>query len=363
MLGRGLLGTCSTVVVLCLTMAGSAVAASGGQHAGISITANAGFQSCGCVTSGAGTMSNPYVIGPWAITSPADGSAITIDNSSGSISDVFTISGISGNCNDSNPADPFIHLTDVRTPTTISNVSANADGTGVELDGFANITLDGISVNKMVGAGLVIRNSSNVSVSNGKWKATADGETPHNEDGLYVVNSSNLQIGTAADCPTSGACNTFDYDSGWGVYLQNTHNVTIDHASANADDTGGYVLDGTNTYNVILSNSTAEAGGPICTTINGQRAPTGYHTDLVGGVMLINGAHDNTIESSTFNGTSTTAGYSIGDGGNGFYFDPCANQVQPFSPAEAPMGPNNVFSSICYGTTDAPGLPTSTCKS
>ena len=94
---------------------------------------------------------------------------------------------------------------------------------------------------------------------------------------------------------------------------------------------------------MILNNSTAEAGGPICTTINGQKAPTGYHTDLVGGVMLINGAHDNTIESSTFNGTSTTAGYSIGDGGNGFYVDPCANQVQPFSPAAAPMGPNSVF--------------------
>jgi hypothetical protein len=42
-------------------------------------------------------------------------------------------------------------------------------------------------------------------------------------------------------------CNTFDYDSGWGVYLQNTHDVTIDNASANADDTGGFVLDGSKT--------------------------------------------------------------------------------------------------------------------
>jgi hypothetical protein len=344
-------------------MAGPAVGASGGQHAGISITTNGGFQTCGCVVSGAGTTTNPYVIGPWAITSPSNGSAVTVDNSSGAITAVFTITGISANYNDSNSADPVIHLVDVTHPTTVSNVSANADGTGVELDSSANITLDSISVNKMVGAGLVIRKSSNISVSNRKWKATADGEVPHNEDGLYAVDSSNLQIGTAADCPRSGACNTFDYDSGWGVYLQNTHDVTIDHASANADDTGGYVLDGTNTYNVTLNNSTAEAGGPICITVNGQKVPTGYHTDLVGGVMLINGAHDNTIENSTFNGTSTTAGYSIGDGGNGFYFDPCANQVQPFSPAEAPMGPNNLFSSVCYGTTDAPSLPSSTCKS
>jgi hypothetical protein len=45
-------------------------------------------------------------------------------------------------------------------------------------------------------------------------------------------------------CPNNGICNTFDYDSGWGIYLQNTSNVTIDNASANADDTGGYILDG-----------------------------------------------------------------------------------------------------------------------
>jgi hypothetical protein len=213
----------------------------------------------------------------------------------------------------------------------------------------------------MFGPGLVIQNSSNISVANGKWKATADGELPHNEDGLYAFRSSYLQIGTAADCPRSGACNTFDYDSGWGVYLQGTNQVTIDHASANADDTGGFVLDGSS-Y-VTLENSTSEAGGPICITSSGTRVPTGYYTDLIGGLMLVNHSANNTITGDTFNGTSALSGFSIGSGGNGFYYNVCSNMSAPFPNPEARMGTGNSFSNICYATTNATGLPLSTCKS
>src|SRR5579862_732755 len=104
-----------------------------GQHTGITITSNASFQSCGCVSSGSGTAASPYVIGPWAITAPnSSGSAITVDNSSGAVTDYFTLTGISVNYNDSNPTDITIHLTDVKNATTVSNVSANADGIGIE---------------------------------------------------------------------------------------------------------------------------------------------------------------------------------------------------------------------------------------
>jgi Right handed beta helix region len=344
---------------------GYAGGGNGGKHAGIAITSNAGFQSCACVLAGSGTAASPYVIGPWSITTPAGGSAITINNSKGAVTDYFSISGISVNYNDSNPTDPVIHLIDINRTTTISNVSANDDGIGIELDGSSNIKLDSISVNKMNGAGIVINGSSNIALSNGKYKATQDGEPPHQEDGLYAVNSSQIQIGGLPACPQSGACNSFDYDSGWGVYLQNTNNVTIDNATANADDTGGFVLDGSNTYNVNLENSTSEAGGPICITVNGLKTPTGYfNSDLIGGLMLVNGTHDNTIRNDTFNGTSTSSGYSIGDGGNPFYFNVCTSQSTPFNPPpDGPMGPNNSFSSVCYTTTDLLSPPTSTCTS
>ena len=343
------------------TMTAFAVMASPGYAAsGITISGNAGFTACGCA-SGAGTTSNPYVIGPLAITSPnSSGSAITIQNTTAD----FTITGISTNYNDSNSADPVIHLVNVAGPATVSNVSANADGIGVEIDSSSNITLDSISVNKMVGAGLVIRNSSHISTSNSKYKATADGEAPHNEDGLYAVNSSFLQIGGGTKCP-QGVCNTFDYDSGWGVYLQNTHDVTINQASANADDTGGFVLDGSNTYNVTLTNSTAEAGGPICITVNGTKTPTGYaNSDLVGGLMLVNGTHNDTISNDTIEGVSSTSGYSIGDGGNPFYFNVCTSSDTYFNPPpDTPMGPGITFSKVCYTTTDDPNPPASSCKS
>jgi hypothetical protein len=270
----------------------------------------------------------------------------------------FSITGISANYASVPYTDPVIALLDVNNPagTTISNVSSNGEGRGVELDSSSHITLDRLSLNKMTGNALFINSSSHVTLSNSKLKATADGQVPHNADGVYALNSSYLQIGGVAACPSSQACNTFDYDTGWGVYLQGTHDVAIDHASANADDTGAYVLD--NAWNVNLANSTGEAGGPICITLNGQKTFTGYYTDLQGGVLLVNGSHNNAIHDDRF---AANIGYSIGSGGNGFYLNPCTNQPQPFSPVETPMGNANTFTNVCYGSNDL-GLPPNPCK-
>jgi hypothetical protein len=346
-----------------------AAGASVAQHGAITITSDADFTfagaatGCGCVTGGAGTTSSPYVIGPWAIPAPSGGSsgwAIKVDDSGGGVNATFAITGISANYGRVPNTDPVIWLVDVHTPTVISNVSSNGEGRGVELDFSSHISLDQLSLNKMTGNSLYINGSSDITLSNSKLKSTADGQVPHNADGLYAVNSSNLRIGGVSACPQTQACNTFDYDTGWGIYLRNTHDVTIDHASANADDTGGYVFDGPNTYNVNLTNSTAEAGGPICITLNGQKTFTGYYTDLQGGLMLINGAHGNAMTGDQF---AANIGHSIGSGGNGFFLNPCMNQPQPFSPAEAPMGSGNTFTNVCYSSSDLiPPLPPNPCK-
>jgi hypothetical protein len=128
--------------------AGPATASSRGA---ITITSNAGFASCGCVTAGTGSASNPYVIGPFAIATPSGGTsgwAVKVDNSGGGVTAFFTISGISAGYNDTNPTDPVIWLVKVTNPTTISSISANNDGTGIELDSSANITLDNLNINK-----------------------------------------------------------------------------------------------------------------------------------------------------------------------------------------------------------------------
>jgi hypothetical protein len=360
------------LAVLALAVAVSmpvAASAGSGQHAAITITANSDFTApgspagCACVTAGNGTPASPYVIGPWAITAPSGGSsgwAIKVDNTRGAVTSSFTISGISANYSGVPFTDPVIVLADVNNPsgTTISNVSANGDGRGVELDSSSYVTLDQLSLNKMTGNALFLNGSSHIALSNSKLKATADGQVPHNADGLYALNSAYLSIGGVAACPKAQACNTFDYDTGWGVYLQNTHDVTIDHASANADDTGAYILD--NAWNVNLGHSNAEGGGPICITLNGQKTPTGYFTDLQGGLLLVNGSHDNAIHDDQF---AANTGTGIGSGGNGFFANPCTNSNQPFSPAESPMGSNNTFTNVCYSATDIASLePPQQCK-
>jgi len=364
-----------TVVALAVAAGAPAAArADTGQHDAITITSNSDFTApgsatgCACVTAGNGTATSPYVIGPWAIAAPSGGSsgwAIKVDNSGGGVTSSFTISGISANYSAVPATDPVIVLVDVNNAagTTISNVAANEAGRGVELDGSSYINLDQLSFNKMNGTGLFISESSHVTVSNSKLKSTADGaaEATHNADGVYAMNSANLSIGGVPACPSDQICNSLDYDSGFGVYLQMTHDVTIDHASANADDTAGYVLDGSGTYNVTLENSGAGSDGPICFTLNGVRTHTGYKSDLQGNLLLINQAHDNAILNDQL--AAPTGGYSIGSGGNGFFKNPCTKSNEPFTPVEDPMGSNNTFTGTCYSSTDIPSLePAQPCK-
>jgi hypothetical protein len=355
------------LVLFTLSGTGASLGGDVPQHGAITITTNAGFtptgspSGCGCVRAGNGTAASPYVIGPWAITAPSSGTsgwAVRIDNSGGGVTASFAINGISANYQGVPHGDPLIQLVDVNNAagTNISNISANGDGRGVELDGSSHITLDDLNLNKMTGNALFINQSSYVSLSNSKLKSTADGQIPHFADGLYAFGSSHLSIGGVAACPKAQACNTFDYDTGWGIYLQNTSIVTIDHASANADDTGAFVLD--NASYVNLGNSTAQANGPICITLNGQKTHTGYLTDLQGGVLLVNGSQQNTIHDDRFAGN---VGISIGSGGSGFFLDPCSNSPEPFSPAEAPMGSGNTFVNDCYGSNNV-GLPPNPCK-
>ena len=340
------------------------------QHAAITITSNAGFSSCQCVTAGTGTASDPYVIGPWTITSPSGGPkggwSVKVDNSKGTVTAFFNITGIASAYNDTNPADPDIWLVDVRTPTSITSgangstsAAANDNGTGVRLDSSSNVSLDNLQYNKMNGPGIFLNGSSHVAINNSKLKSLG-GSRPDG-DGIYAVNSSDIQIGTGADCPNSQPCNDLTYDNGFGLDLVDTHDVTINQAAVSADDTGGYLLDGSGTYHVTLENSHASSTGPICIAVNNQKVNTGYITDLQGALMLIDGAHDNAFSNDTFNIPSAAPIPSIGSGGNGFYVNACAGFVpQTFSPVEAAAGTNNTFRNVCYSLpTSYPALPPS----
>ena len=338
-----------------------------GGHAAITITQNSDFLSCGCVTGGDGSPGNPFIIGPWTINAPSGGTSgysvkvdNTIVNGKASITDYFNIVGIASTYTDTTTTDPTIWLDGVNTATTISGASGNGLSVGIELDNSSNISIDNVSYNKGNGTGVYINNSSNVSINNSKFKATCNICTPHTGDGIYAVNSSNLNIGTGADCPNKIPCIDVTYDDGWGIYLQNTSGVTINQVAADADDTGGYVFDGGS--NIILENSSSQGGGSICHTYLGQKLPTGYNTDMQGGLHLVNGTQNDTIVNDTLANNTTV---DIASGGNGFFNNPCAggSQPRPNSP-ETQMGGGNTFTNICYNSSiNITGLPPSTCKS
>ncbi len=275
-------------------------AGGGSQHTAITITSNAGFVSCQCVTAGTGTAADPYVIGPWPISSPSGGPeggwSVKVDNSKGTVTAFFNIIGITSAYNDTNPADPDIWLVNIHTPTAIASgtngstsTAANDNGTGVRLDGSSNISLDNLQYNKMNGPGVFLNGSSWVTIDNSKLKSL--GDTRPNGDGIYAVNSSHIGIGTGADCPNNQPCNDLTYDNGFGLDLVNTHDVVISAATASANDTGGYLLDGTGTYHVTLENSHASGIGPICITVNHQKVNTGYVSDLQGALVIVNGGN------------------------------------------------------------------------
>jgi hypothetical protein len=331
---------CAALVAgVALVVSGPSSGASLPQHAAITITSDADFSACACVTGGLGTASSPFVIGPWKVTAPSDdGSALKVDNSSGAVTKYFRIAGLVTSYDDTTVGHALVWLVKVTRSTTIADVVANNDYTGVRLDGSANITLDGINVNQMKGDGVVANSSTGINVVNSKLKAE--------HEGFHAVDSSVIQIGVG--CKGGKACNAFTYDDGRGIRLDNSHDVTVRSTDISADDTGGILLNGVGTYNADIGFINVGGIGSICE----MGSPTGDVTDDNGGIVLTNGAHDNYIHDLTVNGSAPVG---IGSGGSGFWVNACTDEIVPL-PQTPGMGPGNTFVNVCFHTTNIAGL-------
>jgi hypothetical protein len=327
-----------------LVLGGPASAASLPMHSAITIASDADFTACACVTGGAGTASDPYVIGPWKVRAPSSGGwAIKVDNSGGLVTRFFRIAGVVTSYDDTTVGHPLIWLVNVTRSTTVTGLTANNDYTGVRLDSSANITLDGINVNQMKGDGVLANSSSNITVVNSKLKAE--------HEGFHAVDSSAIRIGVG--CKGNRACNAFTYDDGRGIRLDNSHDVTVRSTDIAADDTGGILLNGIGTYNADIGFISVGGIGSICE----MGEPTGDVTDDYGGIMLTNGAHDNHIHDLTVGGS---AGFGIGSGGSGFWVNACTGEIVTL-PQTLGMGAGNTFMNVCFQTTNIAGL-TKSCR-
>ncbi len=315
-------------------------------HAPILITNDKDFLGCSCVVAGTGTALDPFQIGPWKIDDLSQGFAVKIDNTKGKITQFFTLVGITSNppVGAVDPGSPVVWLSHVTQDTLVQNTTANAAGTGVYLVQSRHVRIDGSSLNKMLGSGHVVVGSSNIVVTNSKLKSE--------QSGMVLKDSAYVSVGGDPACAQAPDCNDFTYDEAYGLLILNSHDVLVEGLNATANDTAGILLNGKGTYRVEVRASRASGNGPICHTMqpSGLREHTGLEVDHNGGIVLINGAHDNFIHDNTANGD---AGFDLRSGGDGLFVDPCTGAVVPVA-TSAPMGANNRFApgANCYSTTN-----------
>jgi hypothetical protein len=285
------------------------VHAGGGGHAPINILSDSDFTSCSCVSSGSGTTSNPYIIGPLTINN-VNGVAVSIDGTNLTKSFELLNLTIAGNSTSTDTGIVLNHINPGGTQTVVAKVygaqtSIQTNNLGVLVENSNYVTLDGAG-----------ENPNGQGVSN-----KGAGTINKNASGAFdVENSSHITI-EGWQTSTNGGDNapnwiTLDPNS-WGVggvRFFNVTNSTIDHNAANNDTDVSYSLFDSN-HNTI-SNNTADypftmnyliTDGSFLNTVRNNESSTGDFIGLMvadplpGTTTLATygPTHDNTITGNT----------------------------------------------------------------
>ena len=225
-----------------------------GSHAPISIAADSDFQACGCVVSGSGTPSDPYVIGPWAINSVPAGAGVSIDGTS--LTKSFTLFNltIAGNSSISTTGIVLSHInapgqSTISATVMGSQTAIQSMGIGILVENSTNVTLDGGGANPD-GAGIV---NSGAGTINKNLVGAID-----------IENSSYITV-RGWQFGANGINNSPDFLNfdpsleHWGVgavRIFGGHDNVIDHVASNNCTTVSFTIFNSS-YNTI-SNSTAD---------------------------------------------------------------------------------------------------------
>ncbi len=334
-------GLSTFAIALGILPAAAAAACKGAAHAPVLIASDADFTAANGVVSGTGTTSDPFIIANLAITDLSQGYAIKVDNSAGTITKSFDIVCVSVNWKTVAPTGATaVWILNVHTPTTISLIMSNSgeipNSNGIVLQGSSNIVLNDESFNKMGGDGLAIFDSDHITVLDSKSKAAGDG--------LHIVDSHDITVGQACNVGGGSGCDEFTYDDNRGLEIQDSYNIQVIDTMTSSDDSGGLLISGPGTYNVLLTGGEATADGPICHA----GTASGYVSDTITGIAIVNGAHDITVQGYTAqaNGDGGLGFFDIMNGGKGAYLNPCGGLVTlPMTPT---AGGNLVFIDTCY---------------
>src|SRR5579885_461784 len=309
------------------------------QAGRITIKTNQDFLSCGCVSSGTGTKTEPFIISGLTLVSKS-GPGILVDNSGGGISDYFVITGdtITGGNGPptSYPGIEFIDLNGLGEITGSSN-TISGNEYGIYLLNSQNILIDGGSM------------SNGATVNNNGIAGIAIVGGGHNTIQNIQVNKNG--VGIPEDF----------FSGGRGIELNSTSYNTISNVTLSEDSQAGLALF-SSSYNTILAN------GPIGNEIKAGIVP--YFTV---GLYLSSGASNNQFKYNYFN-NGNTGGSIIVDNGvivnavqspvqsNNPFNDPSTGN-EPSTPIfpSGPAGGGNTFCGNSIYTTQGPVNNSPTC--
>ena len=361
---RGLRRTATAVTagtLLVGLIAGVPVNAGGVSSPPIRISRDADFAACGCVSSGSGTTGDPYIIGPLTIK-PAGGDGISIDGSA--LTKSFVLYDITSNGNAGNG----ITLSNINaggSPSIVAKVyggqtTTNGNGAwGVQVVSSSWVTLDGVGINKSgpgvansgfatsnqnVMGGIDLESSSHVTVRG--WQFNADGaDTSPDWIGFdpFSFGGGGIRLfGTTASTIDHNAANN---SSDGHFMLFDSSSNTISNNTAGYPYTTNFLLADGSAYNTLIGNEGWDGdyngvliADPLAGTTAGDRVLRAYgptHDNLVtdnwihsngptggeikagivpsflGGIVVLNGAFNNTISNnSTYESTGTDLGWA-----------------------------------------------------
>lgn len=328
--------------VIGMLPAASAGECNGGNHAPVLITSDAGFTAANGVVSGTGTPSNPYLIANMAINDMSLGYGLKIDNSAGTITKSFGVMCISSNWGVSTPSGGFVvAIVNIHTATTVSMVLSNSgelpNSGGLLVKGSSNIVLSNESFNKLGADGIQLVNSDHITVVDSKSKAAGEG--------LHILNSHDIVVGQTCSVGGGQGCDEFTYDDDRGLLIDNSYNVQVIDTMTSSDDSGGILLTGSGTYNILLMGGVATADGDICHS----GIPSGYVSDTITGLAIVNGAHAITVQDYTMqaNGDGGGGFFDIMNGGKGEWMNPCTGAIVTL-PVTPVGGGGYTFTNVCY---------------
>jgi parallel beta-helix repeat protein len=293
----------------CVGLSGAGWA--GGGHAPIVIQSDSDFALCGCVVSGSGTTSSPYVIGPLTINN-ANGVAVYIDGTNLTKSFELLNLTISGNATSTTTGIVLNHINPSRTPTIDAEVlgkqtSIQTNNVGIVVENSSYVTMDGAgenpngpgvsekgagTINKNLSGGIDVETSNHITIKG--WQLSTNGPS---------INPNWVTLDPSVS----------DWAVG-GIRFFGVSDSTIDHNAANNDTDVSYSV--FNSNHNTLSNNTADypftmnylvTDGSSYNTLSGNEGSTGDFIGLMVADPLAGSAtlatygpsHDNLIDDNT----------------------------------------------------------------